>query len=310
MTADYTALILVSEQVVQLMLTRAVKLERRSWMAWLARKCKSMFSRRKIRLWPLKWKMQCTQAHKLWLLILCFGSSVSFSTGTLIKEELLDEVFTHELCSYPPALFETTNVLLSPNKAALADAMWKKVPAMPSPATPAQYVLDGGTLLHRILSPSGEKFHAICSPYVQYVSEKYRSSVIVFDGYQNGPSTEDNTHSRRTKSSMRFTGDIICSMKKGVFLSNKTNEQRFITLLSSHLQQNNIIVVNAEAYADVLVVQTAIESAASNDTVLVGDDTDLLILLCCNSKSTNCELYFRPEPKSNSQRTARCWNIN
>ena len=59
-----------------------------------------------------------------------------------------------------------------------------------------------------------------------------------------------------------------------------------------------------------LVVQTAIESAASNDTVLVGDDTDLLILLCCNSKSTNCELYFRPEPKSNLQRAARCWNIN
>ena len=115
--------------------------------------------------------MQCTQAHKLWLLILCFGSSVSFSTGTLIKGELLDEVFTHELCNYPPALFETTNVLLSPNKAALADAMWKQVPAMPSPATPAQYVLDGGTLLHRILSPSGEKFDAICSPYVQYVSD-------------------------------------------------------------------------------------------------------------------------------------------
>ena len=258
--------------------------------------------------------MQCTQAHKLWLLILCFGSSVSFSTGTLIKGELLDEVFTHELCSYPPALFKTSNVLLSPNKAALADAMWKQVPAMPSPATPAQYVLDGGTLLHRILSPSGEKFYAIRSPYVQYVSDKYRSPVIVFDGYQNGPSTEDNTHSRRTKSSMaaevRFTGDLICTMKKGVFLSNKTNKQRFITLLSSHLQQSNIIVVNAEADADVLVVQTAIESAASNDTVLVGDGTDLLILLCCNSKSTNCELYFRPEPKSNSQRTVRCWNIN
>ena len=66
---------------------------------------------------------------------------------------------------------------------------------------------------------------------------------------------------------VRFTGDITCSMKEGVFLSNKTNEQRFITLLSSHLQQNNIIVVNAEADADVLVVQTAIVSAASNDTI-------------------------------------------
>ena len=109
---------------------------------------------------------------------------------------------------------------------------------------------------------------------------------------------------------VRFTGEIICSMKKDMFLSNKTNKQRFITLLSSHFQQNNIVVRNAEADADVLEIQTAIESAASNNTVLVGDDTDLLILLCCNSKSTNCELYFRPEPKSNSLRAARCWNIN
>ena len=102
---------------------------------------------------------------------------------------------------------------------------------------------------------------------------------------------------------------MICSMKKDVFLSNKANKQRFITLLSSHLQQTGIGVINAEADADVQVAQTSIDSAASNDTVLVGDDRDLLILLCCNSKTTNCELYFRPEPKSNSQRAARCWNI-
>ena len=62
--------------------------------------------------------------------------------------------------------------------------------------------------------------------------------------------------------------------------------------------------------ADVLVGQKATESATSNDTVLVDDDTDLLILHCCNSKSTNCELYLRPEPKSSSQRAAWCWNIN
>ena len=82
------------------------------------------------------------------------------SAGTL-EGELLDEVFNHKHCSYPPARFETTNVLPSPNKAAIANTMWKQVPAMPSPETPAQYVLDGGALLHRILWPSGEKFDAI-----------------------------------------------------------------------------------------------------------------------------------------------------
>ena len=75
--------------------------------------------------------------------LLLFQRLVSAVT---LKVELLDKGFTHELCSYPPALFETTNVLLSPNKAALAYAMWKQVLAMP---TPAQYVLDGGALLYR-----------------------------------------------------------------------------------------------------------------------------------------------------------------
>ena len=111
------------------------------------------------------------------------------SAGTL-KGELLDEIFTHELCSYPHALFETTNVLLSSNKAALANAMWKQVPDMPNPETPARYVLDGGALLHRIPWHSGEKFDAIYSRYIQYVTDKYRSPVIVFDGYQNGLSTK------------------------------------------------------------------------------------------------------------------------
>ena len=109
--------------------------------------------------------MQCIQAQKLVIdPMLLFQYLVSAET---LKGELLEEVSTHELFSYPPTLFQTTNVvLLSPNKAALADAMWKQVPDMPSPATPAQHVLDGGPLLHRILWPSGEKFDAICSRYV------------------------------------------------------------------------------------------------------------------------------------------------
>ena len=81
---------------------------------------------------------------------------------------------------------------------------------MPSSATTVQYVLDGGALLHRIQWPSGENFDAIYSRYVQYVTDKYRSPLIVFDGYQNGPSTKDITHCRRAKSGIaaevHFTG--------------------------------------------------------------------------------------------------------
>ena len=39
-------------------------------------------------------------------------------------------------------------------------------------------------------------------------------------------------------------------------------------------------VRHARGDADMLIVQTAIQSASRSSTVLVDDDTDLLILLC------------------------------
>ena len=39
----------------------------------------------------------------------------------------------------------------------------------------------------------------------------------------------------------------------------------------------------------------------------MGDDTDLLVLLCFYTRSDSFDLYFKPEPKANSRR--RVWNI-
>ena len=33
------------------------------------------------------------------------------------------------------------------------------------------------------------------------------------------------------------------------------------------------------------------------NTVLVGDDTDLLVLLCYHANLDSCDIFFRPEPK-------------
>ena len=90
-------------------------------------------------------------------------------------------------------------------------------------------------------------------------------------------------------------------MKKDCSLSNKSNKQRFITLLALHLKRRGIGVLHAGADADVLVVQTAVASAERHNTVLVGDDTDLLVLLCSRQVDIKYDIYFRPEPKSNSQ---------
>ena len=96
------------------------------------------------------------------------------------------------------------------------------------------------------------------------------------------------------------------TLKKDDFLANPKNKQRFINILSRFLQEDNCPTYHAEGDADVLIVKTAVESARERNTVFVGDDTDLLVLLCFYTSSDSFDLYFKPEPKANSGR--RVWN--
>ena len=66
--------------------------------------------------------------------------------------------------------------------------------------------------------------------------------------------------------------------------------------------------MQAEGDADVLIVKTAVDSTVTHPTVLVGDDTDLLVLLCYHRKADPNDLYFRQKPRANS-RESRVWNM-
>ena len=61
--------------------------------------------------------------------------------------------------------------------------------------------------------------------------------------------------------------------------------------------------------ADVLIVETIVQSAMSCETTLVSDDTDLLVLLCFHVKEDSCEVFFKPEVRSGTKKSPRCWNI-
>ena len=56
-------------------------------------------------------------------------------------------------------------------------------------------------------------------------------------------------------------------------------------------------------------MQTALTSAAKQETVLGGDDTDLLVLLIYHAKNVRHNVFFRPETRRASQKENRCWNI-
>ena len=86
-------------------------------------------------------------------------------------------------------------------------------------------------------------------------------------------------------------------MNKTDFLSNQENKQNFINLLSDALVKSNCRTYHSHNDA-----QTAIESAKNSDTVLIGDDTDLLVLLCYYTDLKSHNSFFRPEAKQNQQR--------
>ena len=118
----------------------------------------------------------------------------------------LEAVFKYELCSYPPALFESPFLLCDAQKPVLADAIWwlLQTPNIPAVSGQVQCILDDGALLQRIPWKKGVIYSEILGTYTEYVTRKYGHAIVVFDGYLNS-STKDMTHQRRLKSKIGAT---------------------------------------------------------------------------------------------------------
>ena len=117
----------------------------------------------------------------------------------------LEEVLTYELSPYPPALFETRNILRKADKPQLAQAIQEYTKDVSSeavmntvPATDC-YVLDGGSLLHCLPWNKGDSYGTITESCAEFTVKNYGLETVVFDGYGAGASIKDNTHQRRGK---------------------------------------------------------------------------------------------------------------
>ena len=97
---------------------------------------------------------------------------------------------------------------------------------------------------------------------------------------------------------MDFTQDMVMESKKEDLLSNKDNKQRFIRMLGQSLEHVGCEIRHAKGDAYVLIVETTVQSAMSCETTLVGDDTDLIVLLCFYVKEDSYEVFFKPEIRS------------
>ena len=124
--------------------------------------------------------------------------------------------------------------------------------------------------------------------------------------------TKHVTHQRRSKgkasATVTVTANMTTTIKKDQFLANQKNKQQFILLLSAELEKCNCKIYHAIGDADLLIVQKAVQSAVTNKTELVGEDTDLIVLLCYHANLDSRDLFFCPEPKRNMKKP-RVWNI-
>ena len=148
-------------------------------------------------------------------------------------------------------------------------------------------------------------YESVSHLYVRYVTQKYGAATIVFDGYNDDPTTKDAKHLRRTGDCVGVTVHVASGMmikfEKDEFLNNKANKQRFIHYLSDNLETAGCSVDHAKDDADVLIVLTAVASVRHKDTVLIGDDTYLLVLVLHHVEIDAREVFLKSEPNKSTQ---------
>ena len=108
---------------------------------------------------------------------------------------------------------------------------------------------------------------------------------------------------------MHFASGMMIKSKKDEFLNNKANKQRFIHYLSDNLDSAGWSVDHAKYDSDVLIVLTAVASVRHKETVLIGDDTDLLVLLLHHAEMDAHRVFLKSEPNK-SARQNKIWCIS
>ena len=76
------------------------------------------------------------------------------------------------------------------------------------------------------------------------------------------------------------------------YISYQQSQQRFITMLSDRLKECEISSIVCEGYADVTIALTAVAYAENHPTTVIGEDTDLLVLLCYHASQASNRIIF------------------
>ncbi|KAJ8893546.1 hypothetical protein PR048_006144 [Dryococelus australis] len=107
---------------------------------------------------------------------------------------------------------------------------------------------------------------------------------------------------------VHISGDTEFEEKQEEFLSMGRDKQQLIKLISQEMVMRGCKAFQAEGDTDVHITKAAVNSAQGNSTILIGEDTDLLVLLLHYAEVNSKPLYFKSDNQSRGIR--KVFNIN
>lgn len=230
-------------------------------------------------------------------------------TCVIQKPSDMEDYLKHEFSKQPPALFEK-GVMRKNNKSALAKILKEPVvPVSGNSIENSYYVVDGGHLLQSVKWPDKCTYDDVCDNYVKHVLRNYgKDCTICFDGYTDlSMSTKVGEQNRR--SVKNSSADIVFASNTPVtnnqysVLANRTNKSWVIQQLKKRFISEGVACCQSPADADYLICNTALNFAESNarPVVLVGTDTDLLVMLVDRATTDNIYMQYSRESVYNIQ---------
>ena len=169
-----------------------------------------------------------------------------------------------------------------------------------------KFVIDVGYLLYTLVYyKHGASFNDIAKACSKNLIQKYGKCTVVFDNYPGVPTKKDMAHQRRISrksTEIDVSKNSILSVTREAFLGSLGNKKKFIDLLKCCFIMDGITVHQAVDDADTLIVKQAIHHAITVDTVVIGNDTDLVVLLWHMVEENGNKVFVQDE--------AKCWHIN
>ena len=217
------------------------------------------------------------------------------------REEDVDSAFVYELTPVPLSIFTDAGLMRKADKAAFGKQLKEGIIFKDEIDGQLQFVVDGGWLLHQVRPWTiGMTWEEVARMYTVYVCSNFgTNTLVVFDGYMTVPSTKDHEHSQRYEqvkcADITINPSFSTKVTKDKLLSNMSNKKQLLALIAHALEARGMSVQTAVEDADTLIVKSALEKdnlTTYDDevTVVVAEDTDILVLLCHHCRSDNVYL--------------------